>query len=111
MPIDWPPLKAHPPFVRVLLSDFVTMPPMSWHGKAEEPMVLGGREGSAVALDARQPSLWTSVVRQGVVCSCAAVADVFWQLSAAIGMPVWWALRHGDVARQQSCVVLSISEL
>ena len=60
------------------------MPPMSWHGKAEEPMVLGGREGSAVALDARQPSLWTSVVRQGVVCSCAAVADVFWQLSAAM---------------------------
>ena len=24
--------------------------------------MLGGREGSAVALDARQPSLWTSVV-------------------------------------------------
>ena len=84
MPTDWPPLNTHPPFVRVLLSDFVTMPPMSWHGKAEEPMVLGGREGSAVALDARQPSLWTSVVRQGVVCSCAAVADVFWQLSAAM---------------------------
>ena len=27
--------------------------------------MLGGREGSAVALDARQPSLWTSVVDRG----------------------------------------------
>eukprot|EP00964_Phaeocystis_antarctica_P037892 scaffold21674_cov37-Phaeocystis_antarctica.AAC.1 len=57
-------------------------------------MVLCGRGVLAVALDARHPSLWTSV------------AD---RPSAAMRHAgLWWAPRHGDVAEPtQSCVTPS----
>ena len=43
-----------------------------------------------------------------MACSFEAAADVFWQLSAAMGMPVWWAPRHGDVAEPMQIVPYAV---
>ena len=68
-PTDWATLGMHPSLSYDTNSGFVTQAPKSQHGKAEQPMMLGGRSVLAIALDARQPSLWTGVIGrvQGVL--------------------------------------------
>ena len=61
VPTGWVPLNTRPPLSRDIVSGFVTQAPMSWHGKAEQTVVLGGRSVSTVVTDPQQPPPWTSV--------------------------------------------------
>eukprot|EP00964_Phaeocystis_antarctica_P006649 scaffold3597_cov33-Phaeocystis_antarctica.AAC.1 len=49
---------------------------LSWHGQAEQPMMLRGRSVLAGVPDAQGTQPWTRVARSGVVCSCVAAVDV-----------------------------------
>eukprot|EP00964_Phaeocystis_antarctica_P121853 scaffold85519_cov38-Phaeocystis_antarctica.AAC.2 len=64
-------------------------------------MVLGGRSLFAVALDARQPSLWTGVIArvQGVLVWSLPLCSG--SSPRTSGMPVWWVPCH--VARSRVC--------
>ena len=71
-------------------------------------MVLGGREGSAVALDARQPSLWTSVADRVWLVAVQPRPMCSGSSPRPCGMPVWWAPRHGDVAEPMQIVPYAV---
>ena len=70
--------------------------------------MLGGREGSAVALDARQPSLWTSVADRVWLVAVQPRPMCSGSSPRPCGMPVWWAPRHGDVAEPMQIVPYAV---
>ena len=69
--------------------------------------MLGGREGSAVALDARQPSLWTSVadrvwlvaVRPRPMCSGSSPWPCGMRHAGLVGTAAWWCGQINAVLR------------
>ena len=64
--------------------------------------MLGGREGSAVALYARHPSLWTSVADRVWLVALRPRPMCSGSSPRPCGMPIWWAPLHGDVAKDSS---------
>ena len=72
---------------------------MSWHGQAEQPMMLRGRSVLAGVPDAQGTQPWTRVARR--VWSAAVWPQSMWSGSSRwpCGMLVWWAPRHDGVAR------------
>ena len=71
-------------------------------------MVLGGREGSAVAFYARHPSLWTSVADRVWLVAVQPRPMCSGSSPRPCGMPVWWAPRHGDVAEPMQIVPYAV---
>ena len=92
-------LKTRPPVACDLASVPMTHSTMSWHGQAEQPMMLRGRSVLAGVPDAQGTQPWTRVARR--VWYAAVWPQSRWSGSSRwpCGMLVWWAPRHDGVAR------------